>query len=176
MRTLVLVLLGVGLLFGAFEVAIASAAEALDHTTAAGPLLGLWGLGSLAGGIVAARAGGAARTGAGLALLLTALAAGHIALAAVAGSLVALAALTVVAGTVIAPTLATPLGMVDDVAPAGTATEAFAWLATALAIGTSLGAAMAGVVAEAAGPSPTFVLAGAGAAIAAVIAACAHPR
>jgi hypothetical protein len=170
MRTLVLVLLGVGMLFGGFEVAIAAAADALHRTAAAGPLLGLWGLGSLAGGIVAARAGGGARTGAGLAVLLAALAAGHLALAAVAGSLIALAAFTVLAGTMIAPTLATPLGMVDGIAPAGTATEAFAWLATALAIGTSVGAATAGVVAEASGPAATFVLAAGAAAVAAVIA------
>src|SRR5918994_1326035 len=129
MRTLVLVLAGVGVLFGSFEVATAAAAEALGQTAAAGPLLGLWGLGSLAGGIAAARAGGAARTGAGLVLLLGGLAAGHLLLAAAAGSLVALAAATVLAGVLIALTLATPLAMVDAVAPAGTQTEALAWLA-----------------------------------------------
>ena len=46
-----------------------------------------------------------------------------------------------------ASTLASPLAMVDAVAPAGTQTEAFAWLATATAIGASLGAAGAGAVA-----------------------------
>ena len=171
MRTLVVVLAGTGVLFGSFEVAVASAAEALHETAAAGWLLGLWGLGSLIGGVAAARAGGAARTGSGLALLLCALAAGHVLLAAVAGSLLALAAVTVLAGTMIAPTLATPLAMVEDIAPAGTATEAFAWLATAIAVGTSVGAAGAGSVAEAAGPAATFVLAGGAAAVAAVVAA-----
>ena len=170
MRTLVLVLAGVGVLFGSFEVATAAAADALGQTAAAGPLLGLWGLGSLAGGIAAARAGGAARTGAGLVLLLGGLAAGHLLLAAAAGSLVALAAATVLAGVLIAPTLATPLAMVDAVAPAGSQTEAFAWLATAIAIGTSLGAAGAGAVAETAGPAATFALAGAAGAAAAAVA------
>ena len=171
MRTLVFVLAGTGVLFGGFEVAVASAADALHQTAAAGWLLGLWGLGSLIGGVAAARAGGAARTGAGLALLLTGLAAGHVALAAAAGDLVALAAVTVLAGTMIAPTLATPLAMVDDIAPAGTATEAFAWLATAIAVGTSVGAATAGTVAEAAGPAAAFVLAGGAAGVAAIVAA-----
>ena len=169
MRTLVLVLAGVGVLFGSFEVAMVSAADALGETAAAGPLLGLWGLGSLAGGIAASRAGGAARTGAGLVVLLAGLAAAHLLLAAACGSLVALAAATILAGTLIAPTLATPLAMVDAIAPAGTQTEAFAWLATATAIGASLGAAGAGVVADGAGPAATFALtAGAGAAAAMV--------
>ena len=44
----------------------------------------------------------------------------------------------------IAPTCATAYAMVDAAAPAGTTTEAFAWLATAIAIGTSAGAAAAG--------------------------------
>ena len=42
--------------------------------------------------------------------------------------------------------------MVDHAAPAGTVTEAFAWLETAVAVGASVGAASAGAVAEAAGP------------------------
>jgi len=170
MRTLVIVLVAVGALFGAFEVATTAAADALDSTAAAGPLLGLWGLGSLLGGIAASRAGGSAQTGAGLVLLLAGLAAGHLLLAVAAGSLVALAATTVIAGVFIAPTLASPLAMVDAVAPAGTQTEAFAWLATATAIGASLGAAGAGVVAEAGGPAATYALAGGAAAAAAAIA------
>jgi hypothetical protein len=169
MRTLVVVLAGVGVLFGSVEVATASAAGALGVTAAAGPLLGLWGLGSLLGGIAATRAGGVAGTGAGLVLLLGGLGAAHVALVAATGSLVALGALTLLAGVLIAPTLATPLSMVDALAPDGTRTEAFAWLATAIAIGTSLGAAGAGAVAEAAGPAATFALAGgAGLAAAAV--------
>jgi hypothetical protein len=160
MRTLVVVLAGVGVLFGSVEVATAAAADALGVTAAAGPLLGLWGLGSLLGGVVATRAGGAAGTGAGLVLLLAGLGAAHVALAAATGSLIVLGALTLLAGVLIAPTLAAPLGMVDALAPAGTRTEAFAWLATAIAVGTSAGAAGAGAVAEAGGPAATFALAG----------------
>jgi predicted MFS family arabinose efflux permease len=85
--------------------------------------------------------------------------------------LVALGAAMVVAGTMIAPTLATAYSMVNDAAPAGTATEAFAWLTTAMALGTSAGAAGAGAVADSAGPEATFVVAAAAAGAAAVIAA-----
>jgi MFS family permease len=171
MRTLVLVFVLAGVLFGAVEIAVAAAAEALGATAAAGPLLGIWGAGSLAGGLVAARAGGGARSGAGLALVLAALAAGHLALAGAAGSVLALAAVLALAGTTIAPTYASVFAMVDRAAPAGTATEAFAWLNTAVAIGAAAGAASAGAVAQAGGASATFVLAGVAGAAAALLAA-----
>jgi predicted MFS family arabinose efflux permease len=103
--------------------------------------------------------------------VLAALAAGHLALAAAAGSAVALAAVLAVAGATIAPTYASINAMVDHAAPAGTVTEAFAWLSTAVAIGASAGAACAGAVADAAGPAPTFMLAGAAGTVAALIAA-----
>jgi len=170
-RTLALVLGCAGLLFGATEVAVTAAADTLGPTSAAGPLLGLWGLGGLLGGLVVARTGGAARTGAGLALLLAALAATHLALAAAAGSLTALGVVIVLAGTTIAPTCASAYAMVDRAAPAGTTTEAFAWLATAVAIGTSAGAAAAGAVADSAGPVPAFVLAATAAGAGAVVTA-----
>ncbi len=171
MRTLVLVLLALGVVFGTVEVAVVAAADALGSAAAAGPLLGIWGAGSLVGGVIAARMGGGARTGAGLALVLAALAAGHLALAAAAGSAVALAAVLALAGATIAPTYASVYAMVDRAAPAGTVTEAFAWLNTAVALGASAGAACAGAVADAAGPAPTFALAGAAGAAAALIAA-----
>jgi len=50
--------------------------------------------------------------------------------------------------------------MIDHAAPAGTVTEAFAWLATAMAVGGALGAAVAGIVADRAGPTAAFALAG----------------
>ena len=52
--------------------------------------------------------------------------------------------------------------MVDRVAPAGAVTEAFAWLATALAVGGAAGSALAGVLADDSGPSAAFALAGGG--------------
>jgi MFS family permease len=161
LRTLVAVLVAVGAVFGAVEVGVVAAAAG-----AAGPLLGLWGAGSLLGGLIASRRGHGS-----LALLLVALAAGHLALAAAAGNLVALAIVLTVAGASIAPTYAAVYALVERVAPAGTVTEAFAWLNTAAAIGAAAGAALAGSVADGAGPSATFLLAGAAGAIAVVIGA-----
>ena len=156
MRTLVLVLIAVGVLFGAVEVAVTAVAKLHGGSTAAAaPLLALWGAGSLAGGVLAARL-----RAPDLVLLLGALAAGHLALVAAAGSLVALGGVLFVAGTAIAPTYSAVHALVDEAAPAGTVTEAFAWLATAIGIGAAAGAATAGALADHAGPTAGFVLAG----------------
>lgn len=166
MRTLVIVLVAVGALFGAVEVAVAAAADGLGAATAAGPLLGIWGAGSLLGGMLAVRLGGGAHGAAGLSLVLVALTAGHLLLVPAAGSVLALTAVLLVAGAAIAPTYATVYAMVDRAAPEGTATEAFAWLATAVAIGASSGSVMAGALADGAGPAAAFALAGGAGAVA----------
>jgi MFS family permease len=161
MRTLVMVLVAVGVLFGAVEVAVASATEELGAAAAAGPLLGLWGAGSLLGGLLFVRHGAG-----GLSLVLGALTVGHLLLVAASGSVVALGIVLLIAGAAIAPTYATVYAMVDHVAPAGTVTEAFAWLSTAIAIGAAVGAATAGSVVDHAGPGAAFALAGVAGAIA----------
>jgi MFS family permease len=168
MRTLIAVLLLVGVLLGADEVAVTAAAKALDGTTAAAPLLALWGVGSLAGGLLITRSGGGARTAAGLALVLAALAAGHLALIPASGGIVSLGAVLVLAGAAIAPAEASVNAMIDEAAPPGTATEAFAWLASAMAIGGALGAAASGALVDGAGPIAAFALAG-GAGVLAVL-------
>jgi MFS family permease len=166
MRTLVFVLIAVGVLLGADEVAVVAAAKTLDSTTAAAPLLAVWGVGSFAGGLLAARHGGGARTAAGLTLVLGALTAGHLALIPAAGSVAALGGVLLLAGATIAPTEATIYAMVDHAAPAATMTEAFAWLATAMAVGGAVGAASAGLLVDRAGPTAGFALAGGAGALA----------
>ena len=166
MRTLVIVLIAVGVLLGADEVAVVAAAKMLDSATAAAPLLALWGVGSFAGGLLAARLGGGARPAAGVALVLGALTAGHLALIPAAGSVLAFGGVLLLAGAAIAPTEATIYAMVDDAAPAATMTEAFAWLATAMAVGGALGAASAGLLVDRAGATAGFALAGGAGAVA----------
>ena len=61
-RTLMLVFALLGATFGSIEIAVPVAAEAAGHAGAAGLLLGVWGLGSLIGGLLAARAGAARRS------------------------------------------------------------------------------------------------------------------
>ena len=155
MRVVVLVLAGAGVVFGATEVGVTAAAG-----SRAGLLLGLWGAGSLAGGVLAARLGGGAAAGRGFTLLLGLLGLGHLVLVGAAVHPIAFAAGITLAGSLIAPVLASTYAMVDGAAPAGTATEAFAWLATATAVGSAVGAAAGGSLVDTAGPASAFVLAG----------------
>ena len=107
----------------------------------------------------------AARAG-GLAIVLAALTARHLALIPAAGGVVALAGALLLAGCAIAPTEATIYVMVDDPAPAATLTEAFAWLVTAMAVGGAVGAASTGLLVARAGPTAGFAFAGAAGALA----------
>ena len=172
MRTLVLILVGTGAVFGATEIGVTAAAKSLGSTAAAGPLLGLWGVGSLLGGIAATRLGGGARRASGLTVLLGALAVGHGALLLTTGSVLALGAVIVLAGATIAPTVASIYAMVDRAAPAGTRTEAFSWLLTASSTGAAAGAAVAGALAQSAGAPAAFAFALAAGGYAVIVAIC----
>ena len=170
MRSLVLLLLGTGVVFGATEVGVTASTHALGQSAAAGPLLGLWGLGSLVGGIAATRLGGSARGPRGLTLLVAALALGHGALILTTGSVVAIAVVITLAGATIAPTTAAIYAMVDSAAPAGTQTEAFSWLVTAELVGAALGSAAAGPLAQTAGAASAFAVVAAAGAVTVLIA------
>jgi predicted MFS family arabinose efflux permease len=156
----------VGVLLGADEVAVTATAKGIDGSTAAAaPLLALWGAGSFAGGLVLARVGGA-RNAAALALLLFALTVGHLVLIPAAGALAVLGAVLFITGGAIAPTEATVHALVEDAAPRGTITEAFAWLDGAIAAGGAAGGALAGVAVDTAGATTAFALGGAAGALA----------
>ena len=160
MRILVVILFGTGAVFGATDVGVMAAAKAVGSAASAGPLLGLWGVGSLLGGIAATRLGGGAQRAKGLKTLLGALALAHGALILTASSVFAIAAVILLAGATIAPTVASIYGMVDRAAPAATRTEAFSWLLTASSTGAATGAAVAGALAQSAGAPTAFAFAG----------------
>src|SRR4051812_39722752 len=58
----------------------------------------------------------------------------------------------------------------ERVAPDGTVTEAFAWLATATGVGSAVGAALGGALADGPGPAAAFALAGLAGGAAALVA------
>ncbi len=169
-RTLVAVFVLIGAAFGAIEVAVPAAADAAGHRSSAGLLLGIWGLGSLLGGLIAAHSRPPADAVRRLCVLLILLAAGHALLALNPGLLV-LGALLLLAGGAIAPSLGLAYRVVDSVAPAGAVTEAFTWLTTGIAAGFAAGSALGGVFAQGPGAGAAFVLAGTACAGAAAVAA-----
>ena len=169
-RTLVMILFAAGTAFGATEVGVTSATHALGTTAMAGPLLGVWGLGSLLGGTLTTRLGGSATTARELTFLLVALAFTHGALIVATGSVLAIGVIILLAGASIAPTLSSIYSMVDRTAPAGAKTEAYSWVLTASLTGASVGASLGGWLAQTTGPAAAFALVAAASALAVLVA------
>jgi MFS family permease len=59
-----------------------------------------------------------------------------------------MALFTLFTGVFLAPLLTVVFGLIGELAPAGTATEAFSWLITLFVLGSSLGSAVVGVILE----------------------------
>lgn len=160
-QTFILVLTLVGGVFGVVDVALPAAVKALGSTAAAGPILGLWGVGSLLGGVVVARRfSSLLDSSKGLITLLALLGLLHTALAGTTASIAAMAVVVTFAGATIAPTYTNIYSAVDRVTPQGTATEAFSWLESAISGGTAAGAALAGALTQHVGSGKTFLAAG----------------
>ncbi|MFE7612021.1 MFS transporter [Streptomyces celluloflavus] len=70
--------------------------------------------------------------------------------------------LALFSGVFFAPVLACGFVVVDRTAPAGTVTEAFSWLVTALGVGVAIGTAVAGSAAQSGASGMSFGVSGAG--------------
>jgi predicted MFS family arabinose efflux permease len=77
--------------------------------------------------------------------------------------------LAALSGLFLAPTLACGFLVVDRHAPAGTVTEAFSWVVTAIGVGAALGTAAAGLAAQRGGATAGFGTAAAGGVAAALV-------
>ncbi|SNR49564.1 MFS transporter [Actinomadura mexicana] len=168
LRVLLLSLACAGIALGVYSVAVVAYAEDLGRDLASGLLLASMAGGALTGGIVyGARpwAGAAHRR---LPWLLAALAAGYLPLV-LAPGLPAMSVLAFVSGVFLAPVLACSFTLVDRLAPAGTVTEAFAWIVAAIGAGSSVGSFVSGVGQDAAGVPGAFAGAGAGGVLALVL-------
>ncbi|MGH9101382.1 MAG: MFS transporter [Acidimicrobiales bacterium] len=154
---------------GAVEVGVVGFAAASHASGQSGPLLALWSLGSMAGGLlVGARASSGGSRALGWAI--AGIGAGFALLAGAPG-VSSFYVLLVLSGSAIAPGLACLLGVVGSVAPEGAGTEAFSWIASGTQSGAALGAALGGLVVQGLGARLAFLVAAlcalAGAAVAA---------
>lgn len=160
-------MIGLGFLaavsFGIFEVAVPAFSEEHDAKRAAGVILALWASGSLIGGLLYGLHHAPTSARRRLAVTSAACAIGFLP-AAFASNIWWLGALVILAGLGIAPLLSVIYGTTGDVAPPGTVTEAFAWLNVAFPAGFTLGAPIAGAIAD--GPGAAVAMAAAVAPIA----------
>ena len=168
-RTLLATMLVVGAGVGVIEVAVPALCEAAGRPSATGFVLGIWGLGSLIGGVVAGRLAAAEDPARRVIVLLAALAAGTAPLMLASGVL-SLGALIFVAGISIAPALAAVQSLAGQLAKVGTVTEAYTWLGTGMGSGIAIGAAAGGAVVEGAGTWEAFLLSASAVALAALLA------
>jgi MFS family permease len=144
-RTLVVAAACAAVAFGALEVALTAFAEEQGSRDAVGPLITVWSIGSLVGGLVYG-----ARTWSSPAPSRFLILSGLLGLGAVplpfAGSLIAMGAFLFGTGLALAPLGATAYGLLATLAPAGTATEAYSWHIVANVVGSSIGAFLAGLL------------------------------
>ncbi len=155
-RALLAITVGLGVMFGAVELAITAAAEEAGDPGAVGLLLAAYCLGSLVAGLITAHRGpGPGSPERTLLLLVLLCTAGH-GLLAVAPNLVLLGLGLVLAGGAIAPLFTVVYSLCGQLAADGTATEAFTWLGSGLYAGAASGAALAGLLVGAASPHAAF--------------------
>ena len=147
MRTLVALALLAAVSFGAIDIALPAFSEQEGSRAAAGPLLTAWALGSVLGGLWYGSRSWRTPAEHRLIALSGLLALGSAPIV-FAWSIPAMGVLLVLAGLSIAPLGTTEYALVEKVAPRGTSTEAYSWHIVATAVGFSLGATGAGLLAE----------------------------
>ncbi len=157
LRALLLVMVMFGMILGALEVAIPAVAERWSSALGAGALVACFIAGDIAGALGYGARG--TRTSRVDQLLLSFVITGAVFAALVVLPAAFLAILLFGAGIATAPIVINGYHLLDDVAPAGSATESFTWLATGQLVGIALGTALAGQVVDSFGPRTGFAVA-----------------
>jgi MFS family permease len=171
MRTVALASLGFGLVIGAVEVGVPAVTTAMGSTTLGGVLLSAWSVASVLAGVAYSLRPWPRPLALRMPVLLGAFAL-FVLVMALAGPLASLPLLVVamlLAGATITPQVTAHSLGVEEVSPAGTATEGFGWVVTAATLGLSAGQSTAGIAVQYAGPSGAFLLGGAAGLVVAVI-------
>ncbi|MBP0457252.1 MFS transporter [Streptomyces montanisoli] len=164
----------VGAALGSITVAGVAYADGQGRESVYGWLMAALGLGALLGGAVYGARRWTGPPERRLRVIVALLAVCYLPLVLTPGA-VTMTLLSMVAGVFLAPALACAFIVVDRQAPAGTVTEAFSWLVTTFGVGSALGTGVAGPVAQHAGTSAGFAVAGA-AGLCALLVLAATPR
>ncbi len=133
--------------FGALEVGLTAFAESQGSRGAVGPLITVWSIGSLVGGLVYGARSWSSPASRRFLILSGLLGLGAVPLP-FAGSLIAMGAFLFGTGLALAPLGATAYSLLGALAPEGTATEAYSWHIVANVIGSAIGAFLAGILIE----------------------------
>ena len=156
-RTLLASNVAVGAAFGAFEVAMPAFAEHHGSRAAACLIIGVLALGSMIGGVAAARVPPRHGQRRRYLVSLVCLAVALVPLLG-APTVAWMTVLALIAGLPIAPGFAACYAMLDTLAVPGTVTETFAWFGTTIVAGAAAGTALGGVWIRAGGYRGALVL------------------
>jgi MFS family permease len=175
MPVLIVVFVGTGAVFGAVEVTTLAFADERGHKALASLVLATYALGSCLAGVVFGllRPKRSARTRFLLGVTLMAV---SMIPPLLVGNLVLLAVALFCSGLTIAPTMVTTMSLVEGLVPRARLTEGITWTSTGLAIGVSVGAALAGRVTDAHGASAAFAVPAGAAFLAAAAAGLGYRR
>jgi MFS family permease len=144
MRLIFAVVFGLGSVIGSVEIITIARAAQLGHRDLTGVLLGLWGVGSLAAGLLYGALPIRIPLVRQLTIVMTAVALVHVPLL-FANDIVSLTLVLVLAGVIISPTTITANEIVQRTVPAAAFTEGTYWLTTAVAFGMTTGAFLGGL-------------------------------
>jgi MFS family permease len=157
MRTAISADVPFGALFGLLDVAVPAFAKAHGSPALAGLLLAALAVGSMIGGVIY---GSRQRTVNGTRYAQLAALQALLSIPLIfADSTLALGFAMALAGLAVAPISAASFGVLDLVAPAGTATEASSWVLTAYQLGLAAGTAAGGLIVDGPGTTAAFVAA-----------------
>lgn len=156
LRHLLLSGVALGFALGCFSITSTSYAEHWGRTTLAGWLLGAHATGALVGGLVHGARSWRGRPDQQFTVTLTGLLVCYLPLLLTPPPVIMIG-LMGVAGIFLSPVLTCGFRILAEVAPSGTATEAFAWLIAVIGVGTASGSTVSGW-AEPAGLRAMFLL------------------
>lgn len=146
-RTLVVAGSVAAISFGVLEVALTAFAEDEGSRGAVGPLVTVWAIGSVVGGLAYGARSWSSPPGRRFLVLTGLLGLGALPLP-FAESLVAMGAFLFLTGLALAPLGATEYALIGTLAPEGTVTEAYSWQIVANVTGSAAGAFLAGILIE----------------------------
>jgi predicted MFS family arabinose efflux permease len=151
---------GYGLAAGMLNVSLVAFAGRHGGVAWVGALVAIWGIGSLAGGLIyGSRTWRAPVERRALGCL--ALFSGTLMILAAAPNLAVLALLMIPLGLPLSPWLGSLSATVQRAVPGDTAAEAFTWNFAVVTIGMAAGNAVGGIISQHAGPGAAFLVAGA---------------
>jgi len=147
MRTLALAALGFGMVIGFVEVGVPAVTAGAGAPALSGVMLGLWSVSSVIFGVAYSTRPWPRPMHVRLPVLLATFAV-LVPLLAVPATLWGLALALLVVGTMITPQATAHSATIDTAAPAGTHTEAFGWVITAVTLGLAAGQSVSGQLVE----------------------------